>query len=153
MREKVDYYKCIWEYKKRLKEMDDAHKAKRKTLLDKIRIYRKGHERATGRNVALQTIKAIQSATEEYFELDLAVKTHGGETGLARKFYYKYCLEEGFSGRKVSDAVNKSDNSALNGRASLTKMLGVDGELSAKYQRYKAHMDLKMNKNQLKKAA
>ena len=154
MRTRKEFYTMMYIYQQRLAELDLAHKNRRKGLVNKIRTYKLGIKRADGRNVAIKTVRTIHSATNEFYGVEIALNaSKGGTLGKARNFYYKFCLEEGFNGAVVGSVIGRKGDAALQGRRFLATKLKSDKDLSAEYQKYKNHMSLKINKNQLKKAA
>ena len=165
MRTLKEYYSLIHTYQSRLSEMDLAHKAKmerlrqeysqrRKSITNKIRGYKCGVKGAKERNLDIKDIRTIERATNAYFGVTIAQESLTGVlTNKARSFYYKYCLEEGFCGRRVSENIGRQRNTANIGRANLQKKIKKNREISYEYMKYKAHMSLNINKSQLKKAA
>jgi hypothetical protein len=143
------YYKMIWAYKKRRLAMrvkygytTPKYKQAVKRINKKLMSWRQEIKRIDKRNLA---IEALIKSVNQYFDVDIRVKSKKREILLARYVYYKFGLEEKIyrsKGTHLSKALNrKMPREASMRRLTFTRTFKTTPSNQQAYHNFKSYME------------
>jgi len=134
-----EYVTMVWIYKKRREEARSKKVlGATKYLTRKINQWIKVIRRIDKRN---ETLGDIAKQVDAFFGVSIKSKCMNVSHKLARKVYYKYSIEKGIQGAKVSRAIGRVDPfSAIKSRRLFTKSFIVSDYNKDQYHNFLNYM-------------
>lgn len=141
MRSRKEYYTMIWQYEKRRTEikkkyggrLSDGYAERVKMITRKIASWKKQIRRIDTRN---NQIAMIEKSINLYFNTDIRSKDKCPIRSLARNCYYKYGMEHGIEGSKLSHFIGRSLLSAHKQRTRFTRSFKTNKNNRTQYHNF-----------------
>ena len=136
-----DYYKKIWQYEKRRSDIRKKYGSRLSVgyaqrvmmITRKINQWKLQIKRIDKRN---KKIESIQNSINSYFCVNIRDKIKSKTHSLARNCYYKYGMEHGIEGSKLSRFIGRSLLSAHKQRTRFTRSFKTNNENKQQYHNF-----------------